>query len=186
MLNAARLGTTSAGVNVRSRSTNAELLGWRGALELEADPFALPFGRVDAGTWNALRPLVEWLDRDRVVPTASGLQKRIGWLCRLLKLTALDAEILSLAVRSAWHGHKIGAIRTGYDAQPDPANVTSPHRRRRGSSISSASCEASCTSSRMILSVISLRCAESAWLSSSNSGQSIFRTKLAGARTMTV
>jgi hypothetical protein len=58
--------------------------------------------------------------------------------------------------------------------------------RLRHAARTSRSCVASCTSSLMIFCVISSRCEVRAPLSSSNSGHSVIRTKLAGARTITV
>src|SRR3546814_16481411 len=73
-----------------------------------------------------------------------------------------------------------GGISCRCYREPIVPKGRSPHLSWRGSRISSASCVASCTSSRLILVVISSRWAVRALLSSSNSGQSVIWTKQIG------
>ena len=84
---------------------HAERLGWHEPIPVDGDAFDMPIGRLDRKNWEALRPAVEALRAvaETRAPRVSGLERRIGWLCRTLSLDTLDAAILALAIRAALH-----------------------------------------------------------------------------------
>ncbi len=82
---------------------HAEQLGWHEPIVIDGEAFDMCIGRLDRRNWEALRPAAEALraTAKSTAPRASGLERRITWLCRTLSLDSLDAAILALVVRAA-------------------------------------------------------------------------------------
>ena len=82
---------------------HAELLGCSSP-ETDQEAFDLPYGHVRREVWAQFAPLVAELKRPIQAPAPSPLARRLAWLCDVLKLTALESEVLGAAVRVRLHG----------------------------------------------------------------------------------
>ncbi|MGW8788750.1 AAA family ATPase, partial [Heyndrickxia sporothermodurans] len=80
---------------------HADLLGCELPSGLDPDAFDAPYGKIDRDSWKALAPIVASLVPERSTPAPSALQKRVDWLARVLALSPIDHEILTVVVRSA-------------------------------------------------------------------------------------
>jgi SpoVK/Ycf46/Vps4 family AAA+-type ATPase len=111
---------------------NAERLGWREP-KLARDVLDPDLGRIDAESWARFSPILKSLATPSSPPRASDLERRMRWLCKTLKLSALETDILRALVRAKMdrpfrtlmdvidygHGEEIKApglaTLTGYD-----------------------------------------------------------------------
>lgn len=105
---------------------NAEQLGCTPAEGVDPDAFDVPLGLVDRATWAALEPLIEQLRAPRASGPVSPLHKRLDWLCRILKLDLVDADILLLCARVALYRslHTLGCAVTENHSSRDEINAS--------------------------------------------------------------
>jgi SpoVK/Ycf46/Vps4 family AAA+-type ATPase len=92
---------------------HAELLGCSSP-ETDQEAFDLPYGHVRREVWAQFAPLVAELKRPIQAPAPSPLARRLAWLCDLLKLTALESEVLGAAVRVRLH-RRVRALAQAFD-----------------------------------------------------------------------
>jgi SpoVK/Ycf46/Vps4 family AAA+-type ATPase len=78
---------------------NADRLGWREP-KLSRDVFDPGLGLIDAKSWARFGPILKSLAKPEATPAASDLERRMRWLCRTLKLSTIEIDILRVLVRA--------------------------------------------------------------------------------------
>ena len=78
---------------------NAERLGWREP-KVAREVFDPGLGLIDAKSWARFGPILKALAKPEATPAASDLERRMRWLCRTLKLSPVEIDILRVLVRA--------------------------------------------------------------------------------------